>query len=378
MDSSTRIEQFNRAFSRYGSRLDTTNNAFINDIRLKCQQIISDYSTKDIYFDIVDNANVNAGAKKFEGSYFIGMFRGTIDVFAFLARKFAAHPKILHDFGNPSKEINTNKVYNAIIKNSNSIIEEEPPARPITEERNRLCELIFQQSILNILFHEIAHIINGHVDLMQLSGITGLQEMEAEKLNLTPILSLDSQTLEIDADGFSAQQTLFDILSVFETNNSPYKTILPNYRSVFKLWSFVRFMCWRVMENSYVGERLITLTHPPTGVRQHFTRIACLDLVRGRGADALEEYEISFVLGVSDVDDAFRFLSEIDPVSSQLSKKESSLQITHGAILFGHWDTMREKLMKFTTNDLRAPNIWGNDPHEIKKMYNHFLEKIGY
>ncbi|SHN43671.1 hypothetical protein SAMN05216311_11614 [Chitinophaga sp. CF418] len=80
---------------------------------LECRRTISLYSNEDIYFDIIDNDKVNAVAGKLDGSYYIGIYRGAIRVFDSLARKIASHPEILVDFGDPSKETNSNKIYNA-------------------------------------------------------------------------------------------------------------------------------------------------------------------------------------------------------------------------------------------------------------------------
>jgi len=377
MDNLTREDQFSKAFSPYGNRLDTTNDPNIMDLRIKCQQTISQYSSLDIYFDFIDNEAVNAIATKFEGSYFIGIYVGTIKVFGYLARKIASHPKTLFDFGNPSMETNFSKVYNAIIKNANHIIEDDPPAWPATDERQKLCILIYQQSILNILFHEIAHIVNGHIDYVQLLNIGYLEEVQNGKSNLSQMRSLDIQTLEIDADGSSALRTLQELWAIFDSDEDNFKCILHDYRSLFKLWSFVRFMCWRVMENSYVGQDLLGITHPPTAIRHDFTRIACIDLVKGRNAMLIEEYEISMALGVSATDEAFKFLSEIDPITPPLSKQLSILQKTHGAMIFAHWDFLRNQLLEFATDYLKEPNIY-NDDNESFELQNAYKQLISH
>ncbi|WP_345989298.1 hypothetical protein AAEU33_17650 [Chryseobacterium sp. Chry.R1] len=378
MSNQKREEQFSKVFSRYGNRIVTQDDNYLNQFRATCQETLAKYTDLDIYFDIIDNSRVNAVATKYEGSYFIAISKGTIKIFEYYARKFSANPNILSDFGPSNQENNVIKLQNSIIiKDEIYIIEEDPPVSPITKERRTLAELIFSQSILNIIFHELGHIVNGHIDFLESSKIHYLEEVQTESNKLTSILSLHRQTLEIDADAFSAIETLREMLAIFDSKEDKFKEILPNYRSVFKLWSFVRQMCWRIMENNYIGKGLLEITHPPTSLRSQYTRIANLDLVKGRGGSSLlDDFETSYTLGVSQADNAFRIISEMDTIPPVLSKELSNYHFHHGALIFCHWDFIREDLLPLASYSLRDPNIRDDQYNEILKGYKQVISRL--
>ncbi|WP_333597278.1 hypothetical protein [Chryseobacterium flavum] len=371
MSNLTKEEQFNNLFNKYGNRLITNDNS-INQFRITARETISKYTNLDIYFDIIDEPRVNAVASKLNDSYFIAIFSGTIQVFDYLIRKICAHPNILTEFGNSSKECKTTKVYNAVIKNSIHIIEENPPVKPVTKERNRLSQLIFTQAVLNIIFHELGHIVNGHLNFLQLSKINYIEEVQIESTKLSSLESLDRQTLEIDADAFSAIETLRELFTIF--NSQEYQDILPCHKSIFKLWSFTRQICWRVMENNYIDKKLLEITHPPTGIRFQYTKIACLDLIKKRGGQKLVDiFEISYESGVYEADEALQTLSEKEQVLPPvLSEKLSTYHFTHGAIIFCHWDTIRVSLLPLDNYCLREPNIY-DSANEILEVYQKII-----
>ncbi|RNA62653.1 hypothetical protein D1631_12255 [Chryseobacterium nematophagum] len=370
MNNQNQEEEFDGIFR---NRLITENNNFLRD----CKKIISQFTNMDIYIDIIDNPEVNATAAKSKNSntYFIALNRGTIELFDYYARKFCAHPDILFEFGNSRKENNSIKIYNSIIKNSNHIIEEDPPVKPITEDRQKLYKLVFSQLILNILLHELGHIVNGHIDFLQKSGIDYMEERQEKTKKLTIIQSLDSQTLEIDADAFSAIETLRVLMENFNTKDI-FKTLLPDYKLVFKLWAFVRQVCWRIMENNYIGKDLLEISHPPTGIRHHYSRIACLDLIKGRGGvELIDLFNDSFALGTAQADEAFKIISETYTIPSPLSEKPSNEHMNHGGYIFCHWDSIRESLITFATYTLRDPNIYDDSSKskEIKERYKQLI-----
>jgi hypothetical protein len=377
MSNLKKEEQFSRAFKSYGNRLVAENNHSIDQFRIDCQKAFSKYTHLDIYIDIIDNSMVNAVARKFEDSYFIGIFKGTINILDYYSRKFTSHPNILFDFGSANQENNRTKLYNSIIKNDIHIIDEDPPILPITESRRQLRNLVFSQSILNIVFHELGHIVNGHIDLLKLSHTHSLEEIQMEQTKLTSMESLNRQTLEIDADAFSASETFLEILKVYDSKNDAYREILPNLRSVFKLWSFVRQMCWKIMENDYIGKDLLKITHPPTNLRFRYTRIAGLYIVKERGdADLIDNFEISFSLGVAQADEAFKILCEKETSPLTISKELSNYHFSHGLLIFCHWDFIRESLLPFASYPLRNPNICDDQYNEILKNYKQVISKL--
>jgi len=91
------------------------------------------------------------------------------------------------------------------------------------DKANHYFDIMFDISVKAILFHEIGHIINGHLDFLYNERNKKDLHLNVSKNNLTP---LESQALEMDADAFSATA----IINIFT-----YKDNIDNMNKKYNL-----------------------------------------------------------------------------------------------------------------------------------------------
>ncbi|WP_286753861.1 MULTISPECIES: M48 family metalloprotease [Sphingobacterium] len=347
-------------------------------LKEKLNQVAKDFSGPeiDIYVDFIDDTTVNAFATKIENTYFIGINIGVLSLYDFFAQKISANPNLLVEFGESAGESDTELIDLKSINDSN-VLENVLKPKPTTKSRTILANWIFQQSILNIFFHELGHILNGHVDLLLSGGVGFIQEYSSVKSKMSAMASLDRQTMEIDADAYSARSTFNTLMEEYNTNYQGCRDILKNENYVFRLWAFVRMLSWRILENNFIGENLLSITHPPTSLRYVFSRVSIVSLLSYRNMD-VDQFHIAYMSGSNEADHALKTILTNNFISDTLPGNIGILHNTHGAIIFCHWDDLREKLLQKTHIPLRDPNVFFDTEadREFQNQYKLLRERI--
>lgn len=349
MNYDQKKQTFNKLFECKGgiSTMD------LDELRDSLLKQFKRHTNIDIYLDFINNSEVNAVVAKFEGSYYIGINEGCLPVFNFLARKIAANPDILSEFGESGGENNRSKVQYLL---NIYPVEGEVKEEPLTQTRRYLALAIYTQLILNVAFHELGHILNGHIDLISSAKVNFLEERQSDDDKVTRLQSYDHQTLEIDADAFSAIETLRELREMQSSPDEPYQELFPDDKKLIKLWSFIRTLGWRLMEVNVKPENLLSIKHPPTNIRFDFSRVAGYENYKYLGFD-IEHFNENYYTGAEEVNTAIRMLSITDPLPISLNFEKNPQEMTHASFIFFHWDEIREKLKKHATIGLRDANI---------------------
>jgi len=154
-----------------------------------------------------------------------------------------------------------------------------PPDKPVNTEieiRRKLAVALFDTALDFMLKHEVAHLWNGHVELLHTKqGNAPFQEMRLVDggLDISTV-----QTLEYDADAFAIQQAFARAyrLNPFEEYSEGFlkdhKVPLDGTHST--TWYFTWFAIYasfRLFDESCEAADLPQWTHPPAALRQ-----ACL------------------------------------------------------------------------------------------------------
>ena len=144
-------------------------------------------------------------------------------------------------------------------------------------QREQSSHTFIQTSVLYMIFHEFAHIYNGHADwVYRVSGhpLQEIFERQSEEVSFE-----DWQTLEWDADQFAVYQLLVQTLTPevdFSTRPTKWRLLnnnaLGDTKSIVKLVSSVVLTCHFIMAaldnnpiNNANGRR-----HPPEYARQYY------------------------------------------------------------------------------------------------------------
>jgi len=270
-------DKFNLAFKSYGgiynfSRQNSTTTMIVFALtRIRWHLDIirkqKEMPFPEIFISAVNNSRFGAKAIKFEGKYYIGIYIGTIKILEYLFMRILSSPNILKDLGDVSLEVHHDKIFSARISDENHIIDDF--VRPNCEKRRSLALQLISQAVHYLFLHELAHIRNGHLDLLDYLPNDSNLLVQA-MTNKKEFIPLVSQTLEMDADAaatlLGTQQIEF-ICSNQWTEGFLHDFFIVKDQSV-ALWAFSVMIVWSI---SNFGEKEseinILSSHPGVGVR---------------------------------------------------------------------------------------------------------------
>lgn len=205
-----------------------------------------------------------------------------------------------------------------------------------------------------MLFHEMVHIRNGHVDLFKKNCIGPLAMEETMMPELSSMLSaLDLQTMEWDADR-----------NAYKLSADAGMTLILGRRFTECSSEDIRFAFWVFHIGIYVLFKLMELAEPPNiKARVHPTPIVRMILLM---ADIEHVAKLLKVEGLPDTFDAQVTVSgevvwalitgtDFVPLDEQLI--EIHMQTLHATRIMHHWNLLRERLAPFNrgTQDLAPP-----------------------
>lgn len=132
-----------------------------------------------IHLDFVVNRTVNAFAFKSEDRYFIALTTGTVFMLELLFMRMLSDSRLFPDIGDANTETSDLPPLTCCIPNADEMFRAgHKSATPKTEPRHAYAIMLFEQAVLFLIGHEIAHITLGHVDYLQSKvGIGLLSEL---------------------------------------------------------------------------------------------------------------------------------------------------------------------------------------------------------
>ena len=354
-------EKFHKAFGSRGGLLDYkhhTKNSLLNQYLFAIRDFVGNVYSEinnapPLYIDVIDNTSLNACATKVDNTYLIGINYGTILVLRDLFMRMLANPNVLINYGNPDEEILHNKVYNIQLTeyvDISNILGIGHSITPISQFRGELASNLTLSSTLFLAMHELAHVVNGHVDYVSTShSINIIEENYAGKF-ANPLVS---QTLEMDADCFGIVINVRRILSILKSDIPEFaKPLYKSFKDSIHLFSFSVYSLWRLFGmGEYNDEILDTYNYPPPGLRQFMSlsTISTMFLVDGKPN---EEISNALNRAILDVETAFDAISEYQGTQRPIVFALTSNSQKHVDIVRRNWNNVRPLLEPFTLTKL--------------------------
>jgi hypothetical protein len=170
-----------------------------------------------IHFDFIDNWGFNAKALRYDGRYFIGVYRGTVATLAVLFDRLLADPEILPFIEDTEAETSDLPLLPDIGIDFVQSVDSVPTfPRPRDSARRAAAQKLVELALDFLSAHEFAHLANGHLDYMtKAQGISAIDETGGQ-LPRAPIereLALINQAMEMDADATAVLISLISLSS---------------------------------------------------------------------------------------------------------------------------------------------------------------------
>jgi len=161
----------------------------------------------------VDDPMLQAFAFVREGASFIGIHHGLLSIVRDTFHRMLARPDTFPTIGNPAMEVDSGFAAPPTMDERDMAYGRPPElwvVRAKDGERLEYAELLFHIAFDFIMWHEAAHIYNGHYDLKQsIGGESKWFEIALEEHDRRGALPLvQQQMLELDADSFGVMLTL--------------------------------------------------------------------------------------------------------------------------------------------------------------------------
>lgn len=157
-------------------------------------------SDRTLRFGIVNTAEIGGFACVGEEHIdFIGIHFGTISLVSAMFTRMLSNPKIFPDVGDASLESNAGQTHFIPAQED---LKNFSPCRPVCRIRSAFSKHLTLTGLDFIFGHEITHITNGHLGVINKSMHKN-PEMQRPKLS-----SLENQAIELDADCGATEWTL--------------------------------------------------------------------------------------------------------------------------------------------------------------------------
>jgi hypothetical protein len=205
--------EFDELFKEHGQRLEWLGPAesFLKDLRSAarkwCAHICAAEYAPDrpeIYLDLLDNPAVNAYAN-IQTYDFIAINRGSVDTLLGVFGQILSHPSTWSRVGDSTLEqddraVGPNFFHPGLHTKLNHIV-------PICAQRQHFTVNLTTLAFHFLVMHEIGHLRNGHLDMLQKLGVQGLAEISSPRME-SPVDPLLRQALEINADAYAASRSI--------------------------------------------------------------------------------------------------------------------------------------------------------------------------
>jgi hypothetical protein len=213
-----------------------------------------------VYFDYIENLEINAFAFESHNYDFVGVYVGTIvTIYTFFA-SLLAYPRLLLSIGNPLAE----EEWKSYTVDPKLLFSRQP--RDIA--RRSFAHLLATTAIDFLFAHEIGHLMNGHVKFLRMRrGMPLVAEFDPTQKTREENLTL--QTLEMDADCFAVGQGLATAIG---RASDPDHVFPPDWRRWYGTprlalftWTLATYGLFRLFFKSETNlDDLDSTNHPPS------------------------------------------------------------------------------------------------------------------
>ena len=341
-------EKFDNCFKSKGGILKNQNsktenilragNEFINHIR----KIYPNLPL--IHFNLIDNYTINASAKKFGNNFFIGINIGTLNLIEDLFLKIESCkysmsedcPKL--NLINSSKGVEYNPLYDTTILSF-----AKGNLRLATEQ----ARIVFKF----IIYHEICHILRGHLGLVSNNFNLSISEInDIDDVDIINIL----QTLEMDADSFATNRSINDLLEKRIPNQDAENSIFNNLETFafhysYSIYCFFRIFGFYSLDISYIKSK----SHPVPAFRISMILDNIETILIDRGVPNINNILSETVKAIKEAETD---LSNITFFDNQIARVQeiyiNEKLINYKSKVVSNWKEIKPKLEKYSFGKL--------------------------
>lgn len=364
IDDITFAKEFAKRFEKDGGSVDSLsrgNRFFLMQARYIVDSIHSTIGKSPRpYVGLIDNLGFNAKALQSGDKFFIGIYKGTLEVLADVYFELMANKYALQDIGNSSKEATHGKIdlmelYSIRQRSADQV---NLPAPVDTIRRMYAMNLLYLANEY-LVMHEYGHILHGHCGYF--NSLTRIPFAESiDKKDVDPLTALDHQTLEMDADSYATNVTLREL---FRCVNDP--NLLPiEVRFFYNDWR-IAFRSWATA--LYIQAKLFSFKNDSTKIEKenHLLPAIRMRLILGNVFSVCEynNFGTSEELGkiirgvISDVDSAFAQISTEGADTPFLKFMYSGPVSKQRIRIMENWNPLRSKLLKYAFNRIADPFV---------------------
>jgi hypothetical protein len=310
-----------------------------------------DSRVPNVYLNLINNDSINAVVTKYKKQYFIGINVGAIYLIEAVFLRMMSNPNILPEYGNISKEIAPEKLYNAqftSFEHYSDVVGNDCTAMPKDISRHKLGMLLSCFVTRFLTSHEYGHILCGHVgygnSLFETFSMCEYFNSNSPGNKLEP---LTSQALEMYADLYAYSVGINNILLALKEKESGTgnwsEAFFNGLDKSLKLWLFAIYTFQRLFGMyDFRLDMLKNYTHPPASVRSFFyfhwleqqLKIKNMPISRERITNIINDV-------IDSVEKAF---AEISYQNYNLSFLESAFKLEigdHHLLIMQSWNNVR-------------------------------------
>lgn len=295
----------------------------------------------EIEIHFVRSPRINAAAYLYNGSFYIGLTTGIVVMTRFFFGQMLAEPTLFPNIGNSNLEHAEGDRLRGYIPDAEELVLQRIiPVAPLCPTRRDYADFLWDQSMMFLVGHEIAHIAHGHLGYyVNKTGVNSMVELGAIGHQVG---ELDRQSIEMDADRRSA-------FSRFDSGKISLESDMrrPNwYRTEGdkEQWLFDSAVSTNVLfrllgDSHFNHARLSEIPYPPLPLRRIMLEMVTAyvaietwpELTRDQIADAL-------VSARDATENAFALLTNQDPDFEGLREALGPVGMSHYDSLQTHWN----------------------------------------
>lgn len=219
----------------------------------------------------------NAVAEKQEdGRYWVGVNLGTVFILSDLFLRLLSHPNTFSHIGNAKEEVPPEELLDYNLHDFTSRIlmgikyQEQLLILPKDPLRKEVAEYFIDICMQFIFQHEVAHIVNGHLDYIQSKN--GILPALSEAESVPNVGDVVRHTLEMDADSSSVNYFVNHWVDHYKRKREIDRLAFlfeDPFIGMFHL-AYVFYMAFRVFGPTHTDPNVFLINnHPPTRMRQH-------------------------------------------------------------------------------------------------------------
>ncbi len=316
-----------------------------------------------VHVDIVNNWELNAAASKYLERYFIGVTRGTYLLLFDIFNKIFATKSILPHLGDINLESEGKKTINVIQTGYGIELDPNPEniVMPNDKVRGFYAQAYISFALDFIIMHELGHILRGHNGFIY-ENIKGLiwKEIGNTQRKNKFITTLDSQTLEMDADSFA---TNWAFITAEVWHNRPLgdknmALLFSDYSVFFGHWAFAIYTFFRLFGFYSLREKDINeSSHPSPAIRASmvFRNIEPMLIARKMNIEEQEKIKEAIASAIEAADIAFTEVTYHERSINTFFEVHKNADSYVTKLLY-NWNLVRPKLEPFAFTVLPVLN----------------------